>query len=195
MMVFSCPDLKERSQADESESDFRIRLRHASREARDLQVGKLRAKYASKFRTLADQTRRAEQKIEREKSQKPQQTVSAGISILTSIAGALFGRKLGSTSNVSKAGTAIRSAGRVSREAEDIRQAEETLQALNKNRNDLDAEVESEVQTIQDKYDPDLLELKNKEIRPRKSDLSIERVVLVWLPYTVDQHGDAARAF
>ena len=170
-------------------------MRHAAREARDLHIGKLRAKYASRFRTLEDQTRRAEQKIEREKSQKRQQTVSAGVSILTSIAGALFGRKLKSATIVSRAGTAIRSAGRISRESEDIRHAEETLEAVVEKRNDLDVEVESEVQRIQDKFDLDLLELKEEELKPRKSDISVERVVLIWLPYTTDEHGDAVRAF
>ena len=195
LTVIRCPALKDRSGPDESESDFRIRLRHAAREARDLQVGKLRAKFASKFRTLEDQRRRAEQKIEREKSQKRQQTVSAGVSILTSIAGALFGRKLRSATNVSRAGTAIRSAGRISRESDDIRHAEETLEAVIEKRTELDAEVEAEVQLIQDKFDPDLLELKEQELRPRKSDISVEQLVLVWLPCTIDEHGEIARAF
>lgn len=193
--VFRCTPLKEQSAPDESEADFRIRLRHVAREARDLQVGKLRAKYASRFRTLEDRIRRAEQKVEREKSQKTEKTISAGVSILTSIAGAFFGRKLGSAANVSRAGTAIRSAGRVSRESEDIRHAEETLQSLIEKRADLDAEVESGIRDIQDKFDPDLLELKEDEIRPRKSDLSIEQVVLVWLPFTRDENGDAVRLF
>ncbi len=193
--VFRCPALKEQSTADESESDFRIRLRHAAREARDLQIGKLRSKYTSKFRTLDDRVRRAEQKIEREKSQKREKTISAGVSILTSIAGALFGRKLGSAANVSRAGTAIRSAGRVSRESDDIRHAEETLQSLLEKREELDAEVEAEVRVIQDRFDPDLMELRQDEVRPRKSDLSVERLVLVWLPYTRDAEGDAVRAF
>jgi hypothetical protein len=195
LSVWVCPGLDERSQHDESESDFRIRLRHAAREARDLKVGKLRTKYASKFRTLEDQVRRAEQKIEREKSQKSQTRMSTLISVGTSIAGALFGRKLASATNVSRAGTAIRSAGRMSKEAEDVRHAEESLQAVLDKRTAIEAEVEEEVQMIQDQFDPDLLELKEEEIKPRKSDLSIEKVTLVWLPYTVDENGQTVRAF
>lgn len=193
--LFRCTALKEQSTVDESEADFRIRLRHAAREARDLKVGKLRAKYASKFRTLEDRIQRAEQKVEREKAQKTEKQISAGVSILTSIAGAIFGRKLGSAANVSRAGTAIRSAGRVSRESDDIRHAQETLESLMEKRADLDAEVEAEVRLIQDKFDPDLLELKEDEIRSRKGDLSIEQVVLVWLPYSRDENGDAVRQF
>jgi hypothetical protein len=195
MDIWACPALKERSHTHESESDFRIRLRHAAREERDLQVEKLRSKYASKFRTLEDQIRRAEQRIEKEKAQKSQKTMSAGISILTSLAGALFGRKLTSAANVSRAGTAMRSAGSVAREAEDVRHAEETLQALIQKQTDLNSEVEAEVEIIQDQFDPDLLELTQQQIKPRKSDLTVERVVLVWLPYTVDNSGTTQRAF
>lgn len=120
---------------------------------------------------------------------------TAGVSILTSIAGALFGRRLRSAANVSRAGTAVRSAGRISREADDVRHAEQTLEAVLEKCRDLDAEVESAVRVIQDKFDPDLLELNERELRPRKSDLSVEQVVLVWLPYTTDEHGVAARVF
>ncbi|MEZ6062490.1 MAG: ATP-binding protein [Planctomycetaceae bacterium] len=195
LAVWTCPTLKEHSELHESEADFRIRLRHAAREERDLQVEKLRSKYASKFGTLQDQIRRAQQKIETEKSQKSQKTMSAGLSILTSVAGALFGRKLKSAATVSRAGTAIRSAGRIAAEAEDVRHAEEALEALETKEADLNAEVEAEVRQIQDSFDPDLMELSQEEIKPRKSDLNVERVVLVWLPYTLDPTGTAERAF
>ena len=195
LTVRTCPALDETSRSEESESDFRIRLRHAAREERDLQVEKMRAKYASRFRTLEGQIRRAEQKIEREKSQKSQKTVSAGLSFLTSIAGAVFGRKLGSVTNVSRAGPAIRSAGGIRKEAEDVRHAEEALDALLQRRKELNDEVEEEVARIQDRFDPDLMELKEEEIKPRKSDISVERVILVWLPYSVDSTGIAERAF
>ncbi|APZ91513.1 ATP-binding protein [Fuerstiella marisgermanici] len=193
--IWTCPALDATSHDTESESDFRIRLRHAAREERDLQVEKLRSKYASKIRTLEDQIRRAEQKIEREKSQKSQKTVSAGLSVLTSIAGAIFGRKVRSVTNVSRAGTAIRSASSIRKEAEDVRHAEEALSVLLERHRDLNAEIEDEVHMIQDKFDPDLMELSQDEVKPRKSDVNVEQVVLVWLPYSVDSTGVAERAF
>lgn len=193
--VWSCKALDATSREDESESDFRIRLRHAAREERDLRVEKMRARYASRFRTLDDRIRRAEQKVEREKTQKSQKTMSAGISVLQSIAGALFGRKLKSVTNVSRAGTAVRSANSVAKEAEDVRHAEEALEALHERHRELNREVEDEVLKIQDMFDPDLMELTQEEIKPRKSDISVERVVLVWLPYASDGSGLRERAF
>lgn len=193
--IWCCPALDATSKAGESESDFRIRLRHAAREERDLQVEKLRSKYASKFQTLTGQIQRAEQKVEREKSQKSQKTMSAGISVLSSLAGALFGRKLTSAANVSRAGSAIRSAGSLAKEAEDIRHAKEQLDSLLERHQDLDAEVESEVQRIQDLFDPDLMELTQDEVKLRKTDINVQRVVLVWLPYCLDRSGNLERAF
>lgn len=193
--VWTCPALDAASHSDEDESDFRIRLRHVAREERDLQVEKVRAKFASGFRTLEDQIRRAEQKVEREKSQRSQKTMSTGISIFTSIAGALFGRKLASSRNISRAGTAIRSAGNIAKENEDVRHAHEALSALLERREDLNNEVEDEVIRIQDMFDPDLMELSQEEIKPRKSDIDVDRVVLVWLPYTMNTKGSSERAF
>lgn len=193
--VWTCPALDASSHSHEEESDFRIRLRHVAREERDLQVERVRAKYASGFRTLEDQIRRAEQKVDREKSQRTQKTMSTGISIFTSIAGALFGRKLGSSANVSRAGTAIRSATAIAKENEDVRHAREALSVLLARREELNNEVEDEVADIQDMFDPDFIELTQEEIKPRKSDIDVDRVVLVWLPYTTDSKGTAERAF
>ena len=193
LSIWCCKALDATSKPDESESDFRIRLRHAAREERDLQVEKLRGKYASKFQTLTGQIQRAEQKVEREESQKSQKQMSAGISVLT--AGALFGRKLTSAANVSRAGTAIRSAGSVAKEKEDIRHAREQLDSLRDRYQDLDAEVESEVLKIQDMFDPDLMELTQDEIKLRKTDVNVQKVVLVWLPHTPGRSGELDRAF
>ena len=193
--IWVCPVLDESSNTDESETDFRIRLRHLAREERDVQVEKLRAKYASRLRTLEQKMRRAKQKVEREKSQKSQKTVSAGLSVLTSIAGALFGRKLGSVTNVSRASTAIRSVGSASKESEDVKHAEEAVNELIEQNEELNAEIEEEVLRIQDRFDPDLMELTQNDIKPRKSDIDVERVILVWLPFAVDSAGNTERAF
>jgi hypothetical protein len=193
--IWKCPALDEASASDESESDFRIRLRHSAREERDRQLEKLRAKYASRIRTLDDRMRRARQKVEREKSQRSRKTMSAGLSVMESIAGALFGRKLRSVTNVSRANAAIRRAGSVAKESEDVQHAEEAVEALMERHQELNAQIEEEVHRIQDRFDPDLMQLTEKEIKPRKSDISVERLILVWLPYDVDDAGNAERAF
>ena len=179
----------------ESESDFRIRLRMTAREDRDQEIEKLRRKYASKISTLDGKIRRAEQKIEKEKAQKSSRTLSTAVSFGTSILGALFGRKLASATNISRAGSAIKSASGVFSEAADIRAAQEQYDALLQEREGLNTTVETEVQQIADEHDTDLMKFGSMELSPRKSDTAVDRIALLWLPYADDGVGNMQRAF
>lgn len=193
LSLWRCKTLSATSTLDETESDFRIRLRHAAREERDLRVEKVRAKHASAFRTLEDRIRRAEQKVEREKSQRSEKTMSVGISVLTSIAGALFGRKLRSVSNVNRAGSAMKSASSLAKESADIRHASDALQSLLERREELNAEVEDDVARIQDELDPALMSLEQEEVKPRKSDIEVTQLQLVWVPHISNRRGTLER--
>ena len=111
--VFKCTELKVYSRPGESESDFRVRLGQMARERRDLEVEKLRDRYASKMRSLQDRLLRAQEKVDRERSDYRQKSVDTAISVGASIFGALFGRKKLSRSNVERASTSARRVGRV----------------------------------------------------------------------------------
>ena len=195
MTVWKCKRLKEQSHAGETESDFRVRLKHSAREMRDLQVEKLRKKYASKIASAEERVRKAEQRVEREKEQASSARMSSMISIGSSVLGALFGRKLASATNVRRAGTAARSLTRGSKDKADVAHAEETLEEYSRRLEDLSVELDDEIREIEDELDIDNLELDEDEIRPRKSDLSISEVMLVWAPWMVDKNGIAEPAF
>ena len=195
LVVFTCEELKQTSQPGESENDFRIRLRHAAREERDRLVEKLRRKYATKFGTLDDKIRRAEQKIEKEKQQKSHKTLSTAVNFGTSILGALFGRKLGTSTNVTRAGSVIKSATNVATESNDIRIAEEQYAALLQEREALNATVEGDANEIVHQFDTDVMKFDSLEISPRKTDTAVDRIALLWLPYVDDGAGNMHRAF
>ena len=195
LVVFTCEELKQTSQPGESENDFRIRLRHAAREERDRLVEKLRRKYATKFGTLDDKIRRAEQKIEKEKQQKSQKTLSTAVNVGTSILGALFGRKIGTSTNVTRAGSVIKSATNVAAESNDIRVAEEQYAALLQDREALNATVEGEANEIVNQFDTDVMKFDSLEMSPRKTDTAVDRIALLWLPYVDDGAGNMHRAF
>jgi hypothetical protein len=98
------------SQTKETEAEFRIRLSQAARERRDSEIEKLRVKYAPKLDALLERKRKAEQKVAKEKEQAKQQWWQTGISIGTSVLGAVLGRKMGSATNVGRVATSARSA-------------------------------------------------------------------------------------
>jgi len=195
LVVFTCEELKQTSQPGESESDFRIRLRHSAREERDRLVEKLRRKHATKFSTLDDKIRRAEQKIEKEKQQKSSKTLSTAVNFGTSVLGALFGRKLGSVTNVTRAGSVIKSATSAAAESTDIRIAEEQYASLIEERDALNSTVESEANEIVSQFDTEVMKFDSLEITPRKTDTAVDRVALLWLPYVDDGAGNIHRAF
>lgn len=195
LKVLKCPELKEVSGVEESEGDFRARLSQVAHEQRDLQTEKLRAKYAPKLARLEERIRTAEQRVEREKSQLTQQTFQSAISFGSSILGALFGRKLASRTNVSRAATSMRSASRVQRERGDVSRAQENVESLQQKLADLDEELQEELEELEDSLRPDQLEVETVEVAPRKSDIDTSEVMLVWTPWRVDSTGIAEPAF
>ena len=151
----SAPALKQTSTPDESEADFRVRLSQRGREQRDAQVEKLRQKYAPKIAALQERIRKAQIKVEKEKSQANQQTMTAVLSIGASILGAMFGRKLASTANVTRAASSMRQAGRIARERQDISDAAEGVEVLQQQLADLKAQFEAETEKLQAGLSPD----------------------------------------
>jgi hypothetical protein len=189
LKIFKCPALKETSEALETEADFRVRLSHSGREARDAQVEKLRQKYAPKIAVLEERVRKAQIRVEKEKAQASQQTMNTVYSFGASILSALFGRKLMSTTNVTRAATSMRQAGKIARERQDVADASEGVEVLQQQLDDLNAQFESETEKLQATLSPDSLELEEVLIQPRKSDIKVDEVSLVWMPWIVRMDG------
>ncbi|MBT5019501.1 MAG: ATP-binding protein [Planctomicrobium sp.] len=195
LTLSTCSALKKYSHPDDREGDFLAEIRQAARERRDLEVTKLRKKYESKFETLSDRTRKAEARVAKEREQANSATVSAAVSIGTSILGALFGRKKLSSANVSRAGSSMRSASRAADQRSDIQRAEAEVEELQQDVKDLEAELEEALKEITESYSDDRVQIEPYEIKPRKSDIEIDSLLLVWLPYQIDDNGIVEPAF
>ena len=165
------------SRPDETEGDFTVRLRDTLREKRDLDVEKLRRRYAPKLARLADRISRAEQRVEVEQSQYSQKKAQTAISVGATVVGALFGRKLGSLGNVGRATTAMRGAGRASRERGDIARAKERLAAARQQLKELERQFEADLDTLQSDIDVDALDIQEVKVACRKTDLEIQPLI------------------
>jgi DNA helicase HerA-like ATPase len=179
--LFRSPSLDTLSQPGESERDFRIRLGDLARQRRDAQVEALRKKYAPRVSQLQDRIRRAQQEKEKQAEQARSQTWSTGLSMLTTVAGALFGGgRRGSV--FSKAGTAARGFGRTIQERQDVTRAEENLDALQQQLTALNTELEAEVHSLEARLDPTTEELEVLGLKPRKKDVEVRYLTLAWTP-------------
>ena len=181
--LYYAPRLKQISDLGESEGDFRIRITQAARETRDAQAGQLRAKYASKFTTLQDRLRRAEQAKAKEQEQSQGQWLSTAATIGTSILGAMLGggRKSMTKTAVSAASKAMSAAGRIRKESGDVGRAEETVEAIQAQIADLEAQVQAEIDAIPADVQNEPIE--TLAVKPKKTNIAVKLCSLAWVPY------------
>jgi hypothetical protein len=187
--LMACDALEMNSTPGESEGDFRARLQLAAREQRDARAARLRGKFAPKLAALQSQKLRAEQKVERERGQASQQKLNTAISVGATLLGALLGRKTVSAGNVGRATTAARNASRIGREAADVAHAEESVEAINARIAALDSELEAEIAALEGSLDAQDITLRRFTVAPRKTDIAIGKVALLWTPWRTGADG------
>jgi hypothetical protein len=189
LRVYRCPRFNLSSVARETRADFMARLAQAAREGRDLQVEKLRRKYSAKFNILNNRLMRAEQAVMREKEQSQSSKIQTAISFGTAILGAFMGRKTVSIGSAGRFGTAMRSASRIRKESMDVNRAKETLAATRLQLEELDQRLQEDIERIEADFVPDEESIQEVLIKPKSSDMTLEFIGLVWMPYRRDARG------
>lgn len=194
LSLWKATALKQTSLPGEEEGTFRSRLSQSLREQRDLLVAKLRDRYAPKLAAIQEQIRRAQQKLEKEKSDVTQQALQTALSMGSSVLGALFGRKLASAANMNRAASSMRAASKVAKERREAGHAEETAEALQQRFEELEAAFKTETEGLQSQWSAEKLELVEQPLQPKKADITISKVVLAWLPFERTADGGLERA-
>ena len=143
-------------------------------------ANQLRAKYAPKLATLNERARRAEQAVQREAEQARSAKLSTALSFGSTLLGAFLGRKALSSTNVSKAATAMRGVGRSLEQSQDVTRAGETVEAVKKQIADLDAQFQAEAAAVESGGDPATESLETVELRPAKTNVRVKLVALAW---------------
>ncbi|OGN72969.1 MAG: ATP-binding protein [Chloroflexi bacterium GWB2_49_20] len=192
--LFTSPSLKISSNPEETEKDFRVRLQQLARERRDEMNDLLRKKYAQKGNTLQERLRKAEQAADKQADQAKRAKYQTAVSIGSTLLGALTGRRI-SQSTIGRASTAMRSASRTMEESKDVARAGDTVESIKKQIADLQAEFNAEVTNMGDRFDPMTETLETLIIKPRKTDINVQLVSLVWAPYWQDAQGTLSPAW
>jgi len=182
--IWKSPTYKISSRPEESESDFRIRLRDIAREVRDEEVGELRRKFATKVERLEERIRKAHATLDKEREQAKGQRLQSAISIGATLLSAFTGR-----SAVGRATTAARSLSRRGKEKGDIERAEDNVESLTLELEELNADLQEQIDELEDRYDPLAEELEGAAIRPRRADVDVRSVALAWVPCTRTPSG------
>ncbi len=193
--LLESPSLNMASKAGESERDFRVRLRQMVREQRDQAVEKLRQRYAPKLAALEEKRRRAEQAVAREAEQSKNQKVQTAISFSATLLSSFIGRKAVSWSTLGRATTAARGVSRSMKEAEDVGQAQETVDAIAQQAANLESEFKAETDALEKSLDPQTEQLEKISCKPTKANITVKLVALTWAPYWRTSQGDLTPAW
>jgi hypothetical protein len=187
--LLKSPRHKMTSNPGETEGEFRARLQLAAREARDETSDKLRQKYTAKLERLQQQEMRAQQAVEREAEQAKARKMQTAVSFGATLLGAFLGRKVASSGTLGRATTTMRDVGRSMDEAGDVKRAGQTLEVVRQKRAELEAEFQSELDALEGPHDPGAETLEKILMRPRKSDVTVELVGVIWMPHWHDESG------
>ena len=187
--MFSCPALKEWSKLGESEADFRARLVHEAREARDAAIDKLRDTSTKKISTLESRLLTAQGQLAKQKAESSSAAMQAGVSVLGGILGAFFGRKTG-LGSITRGTSAIGKATGAYKQRHDVANADAKVSGVAAEIEAAQAELEAGVESITASFDPAALPLEPESIKPAKTDVKVQTVALLWLP--CDPRGEKA---
>ncbi|MEQ9319139.1 MAG: hypothetical protein RIF41_08260, partial [Polyangiaceae bacterium] len=175
MPVWYCPSLRLWSRYGESEADLTARVQQIVREQRDLALEKLRDKYAPKVKKLQERLRKANQKLDKQRSQKSYSAFNTAVNVGGTVVGAIFGRSaLGGTKS------SLRAAGRTAQESGDVARAEQDVVALKQELLDLDDQFEEDAADLEDA--PIDVAIERRDVKPKKGDIEILRTALLWVP-------------
>ncbi len=180
--VLSCDSPKLASTADESEGEFRARLALQLREYRDARVEALSAQYAAKLAAAQQAVSRAQATEAREQAQASQQKLQTVLAVGATVLGAFFGRKALSASTLNRVGAAARSASRIGSETADAERATLSVEAAQQKLDALQEQLQQAVSSLQDSLDATSVPLRSSSLAPRKTDIIVGKVVLLWVP-------------
>lgn len=178
--LFEAPEMKQISKENETEEQFRSRLVSENKGKIDEEIRKIKDKYQSKIETLKERLERAKQKAEARKSKAYLQIWDTFLAFLTTVLGALLGKNKLTKGSINQAGTSLRKAGRITKEQQYASRAEESVEAIQNQLEDLETTMNDEVTQISANGDPQKINIEKVSLRPRKGDISIETVAILW---------------
>ena len=145
--------------------------------------------------TIHEQLRKAQQQVEKQKTQSQNQSMQAMATIGSTILGAVFGRKLTSATNIGRVATGVRAATKLGSERQDVAMAEDNVDAIQSRCDALNQQFEQESTDLLASAAPENLRLEEISVSPKKTDVQINKLVLCWTPWIVGSQGKAQQGW
>lgn len=179
--------LKLKQEGDESDEAFRMRVQQLAREERDEEMEKIQDKYETKLDRVEEKIRKEEQDLDQAQQEVQDRKRSEMVGMAETAFGMLFGRK--------RSFSSVQSKSRMRRKAKDkVQESREDLEALDEDYGKLEAELQEALDEITEKWDAVAEGISTKEIKPRRTDIKVDSVLLAWTPVWVAPSGKRTTA-
>jgi hypothetical protein len=178
------PAFNRAAQIDESELAFKQRLAVELAGERAAAERQLRDTYDKKLAAAQSRVDKAQAYYDEQNSQFWVRVMGMFWKVIDLILAATSGKSTSrrTSSSASAARQAATERGQATR-------AKQKLDAALAERDDLMAEQQRQLEQLATKYDPATIVVEPLEIVPKKGDIAVQRVALVWLPGRVDERG------
>lgn len=173
--LFKNEELSLISNIDESEEAFRSRIGPMIKQKRDQTVEKLRETYAEKINAITRKLTIEKEKLSQQQHKVGWKRLEALISIGTTVLNAVLGKRV-TKGTITQAGTSIKRAGQ-SIGSPGTTQIEDECNLYQKQLEDLQTQLQNEIAAVE----ASSIAIEKIEVNPRKSDISIEPIALVWV--------------
>ena len=178
--LFGCQSLKLESKLNQTQRNFIVDVENRLKELRDEQLQKLEDKFATKIKRLESKITRLEIKLQKEQEDVSEKTTDTIVDIGLAVIGAFFGSKTISSSTMRKGASAFKKGKKVFKEKNDVTNVETLLQETYEDIEELEESLKNEIEKIEDTLTLENYEITPFYINPRRSDIIIQDIAILW---------------
>lgn len=176
------PDAKLLQKPDEDEESFRSRIQEALAALKTKEADKLQKSMETKIQRAEEKIRKQGQRIQREEEQAQREKMNTVVDIGSTILDSLLGSKRFGKTTMNKMARTARTMNRSRGQNSDVEREQDSLQAYQEELDDLQRQLEEGLQDIDDRYEEMANNTQNVTIRPKKTNIHVQGMMLVWVP-------------
>lgn len=180
LTLFYSKQFKLISNPGESEQEFLNRIAASEQGGQTTIISKIREKYADKIAQISEKVRKAEEKMTQKQAEAGMQKTQTFLSIGTAVLGAFFGKGV-TKGTISQAGTSMKRFGRIGKDNQAASQAEADYNTYRQQLTDLQDQLNNDLARASVSATVSPTDLEKITVRPRKTDIAVEKVAFVWV--------------
>jgi hypothetical protein len=189
LKLWTCPLVEKTSSKDETEESFRASLSSLLEATRNAEREKIEQTHAKKLADADDRLRRAQARLSAQRWQFFARLGSmawvVADTVLSVLGKGLPGRRR-------SLDPAFRS---VATERGQQSNAQISVESALKEKQLLEEQHQERLKQLEASYNPATVSIEPLELKPQKSDIEVDKVSLLWLPWRIDPNGEAMPAY